>query len=251
MEVKMNGTNANLTKLAAVLADATESTLSELVVQKKGAFRGRGSEKKVHGDDLVKVEIITGFSYRDILVRSLDDLDKVDPKDVVVAAADNALLNKEGLPITSKDALQAYEELRASFKASLEGNNKASTTRNHFTTLVVDGEKVPGTRVYNPEEGANENPRIERGTIYIQGLVKSEEVLRPAKNGPIPDPKSKGVSIAKRILRKQLPVGGYVSYQLAPGTPFILRLGGTIAVHSKKNGKVRFKDSSVEEVFSP
>ena len=44
------------------------------------------------------------------------------------------------------------------------------------------------------------------------------------------------LTIAKNILRARLPVSKYVSYRLEPGTDFVLRAGGTVALEATKSG---------------
>jgi len=70
-------TNATNTKTAAVVADADENTITELIVRKKGELRGKGADRKAYGNDLVHVTIRTGFSYHHVLQSSMNQLDLV------------------------------------------------------------------------------------------------------------------------------------------------------------------------------
>ena len=70
----------------------------------------------------------------------------------------------------------------------------------------------------------------------MQGLRIWSEVVDPAPNGKAPAPNSRPKTVAKNILRGRLPVSKYVSYRLEPGTDFVLRAGGTVAVEATKKG---------------
>jgi len=242
------GTNAANTKTAAVMADADWNAISELIIRKKGAFRGRGADRKRYGDDLVHVTVRTGFSYRDVLEESQIQLRGITPEWLVVRAADKGLVTRDGVPITTGDATLAIQEMRESLVRSLEGKNKA-TTDGVFDPLEVDGEKVRGVRVYQgPKDGQKNATDAPPGTIYLQGLMVLETIIQPAENGPIPKPASQGPALAKRLLRKQLDIGRYVSYTLRPDEPFILKPGGTVPVTSDGH-TIRFKAGEVEKTF--
>jgi hypothetical protein len=74
------------------------------------------------------------------------------------------------------------------------------------------------------------------GTIYLQGLQIYSKVLVPAVNGPAPAAQSAAKTIAKDLIKKQLPIRRYVQYALEPGTDFMLRAGGTAAVEAEERG---------------
>jgi hypothetical protein len=241
-------TQTTSTKTAAVMADAEWNAITELVIRKKGALRGRGADRKRYGDDLVHVTIRTGFSYRDVLEESQLQLRDITAESLVIQAADKGLVTKDGVPVTTQDAELAIQEMRDSLVRSLEGNNQ-TTTEGVFDNLVVDNETVRGVRVYKgPKDGQKKATDTPAGTIFLQGLMVLESILEPAENGPIPKPASKGPALAKRLLRKQLDVGRYVSYTLRPDEPFILKPGGTVPVTSDGH-TVRFKAGEVERTF--
>jgi len=158
---------------------------------KVGKVQGRGEDKRRRGNARVLLSVICGFSYRRLCERSLDALWAVDPSDVLCDVVD------------SQSAKLGWEELRESLERSIAGENE-STTDEAFAPLIVDGEVIPGARVH-----------VESGTVYLQALrvhektVINAEPLRPANSSP--------KTIAKRRLRKRLPIGRYISIRLSPG----------------------------------
>lgn len=230
-------TNANSSLIAALLADARVGTFTGIITRKVGETKGG----VLYGDDLVHVVIFTGFRYDRLVQRSLDLLPSITDDAVVAQAA------AKGVTLTLADVATARAELEASFKASLDGTNEA-TTDEVYEPLTVDGQSVRGGRVYRckRETGAEGKCHCRKcsgdakapldRTIYVQGLRIWSEVLEAAKNGPVPAPKSAPKTVAKNLLRAALPVSKYVSYRLEPGTDFMLRAGGTAAVEATTRG---------------
>lgn len=83
-------------------------------------------------------------------------------------------------------------------------------------------EAVRGCRVYTGQKAE------EVGTVYLQGLQISSEVIEAAPNGPKPAVNSKPKTLCKNALRRNLPVSRYVSYVLAPNGDWELRAGGAV-----------------------
>jgi hypothetical protein len=247
--VTTSPTNANSTKAAAVVSDADSDTLTTLIIRKRGQLRGKGADRKRYGDDLVCVQLLTGFDYHKTVRDSLSALSDIEPDDLVVEAANKGLTGKDGKPISSNDIRTARRELAASMEATLAGQNSASTD-GVFDPLTVDGQSVRGARVYSgPKQGQKTSSGAAVGTIYLQGLKRAERILEGAANGPLPPSNSSGKVVAKNLLRQHLDVGNYVSYRLEPSQPFILRMGGTVAVSSSPGQGMRLKDATVQEVF--
>lgn len=221
----MTTTNATNTKLAENLRDSRKATFSGLIIRKKGRKKGG----KVYGDDLVHVTMVTGFSYMNLVRRSLD---------ILAGVIDGRTLSNEGVMakiqargiqgVTMRDVVTARRDLTVSLAKSLAGVN-TSTTDHVYEPLVVDGEVVQGCRVYIGDKAAP------KGTIYLQGLKIGQKILDPAPNGPIPPSNSRPDVIAKNILRSMLPIGRYVSYSLQPGD-YVLNAGGVAALAADKNG---------------
>ena len=181
--------------------------------------------------------MVTGFSYKSLVQRSLLLLDSMTDQDVIDSAA------KHDVILTLVDVQAARAELKTSFADTLAGEN-TSTTDAVYEPLVQDGETVKSARVYRctgePSckcrtcTGDTKQPLT--GTIYLEGLKVNETVLKAAPNGPVPAPKSAPKTVAKNILRSRLPVAKYVSFRLEPGTDFILRVGGAAVAAASADG---------------
>jgi len=230
--------NSNSDMLAANLAAAKPgATFTGLIITKEGEFRGRGADKKLYGNDTVHVTVITGFSYPSLVQRSLEQLDGMSNQDVIDSAT------KKGVILTADDVATAREELRASFKATLAGENE-STTDAVYEPLVQDGETVKSARVYKCtgeptckcRNCTGDEKQPVKGTIYLQGIKVHETVLKAAPNGPVPAAKSAPKTVAKNILRSRLPISKYVSFRLEPGQDWILRVGGTAIAAASAEG---------------
>jgi len=234
----MMTTNSNSEMLAANLAAAKPgATFTGLIITKEGEVRGRGADKKVYGNDTVHVTVITGFSYTSLVQRSLEQMADVSDTDIRAYAA------KKGVILMAEDIATARAELKASFEASLKGEN-VSTTDEVYEPLVQDGETVKSARVYKCTGEptckcrtctGNEKQPV-TGTIYLQGIKVYETVLKAAPNGPVPAPKSAPKTVAKNAIRNRLPISKYVSYRLEPGADFILRVGGTAVAAASAAG---------------
>lgn len=242
----MNQSNATDLTLAATLATARKGTFTGLITQKVGTTRGRGSDKKTYGDDLVHVVLVTGFRYENLVSRSLERLQAMDPAALVAEFATRGITAGDGSAIRLADVCTAIAALDASFQSTLDGTN-VSTTAHVYDPLVVDGETVRGGKVYKCVAGDPEHkcqcrdctgdPKAPvAGQINLSGLKIGETVIEPGANGPIPASKSRADVVAKNIIRSRLPVGRYVSYRLEPGSDFILRAGGAAALAASKDG---------------
>lgn len=218
MNTITNSTNVALANFVNILDEngSYKARFAGLVTRKKGRVRGG----KRYGDDLVHVVILTGFSYRNLVERSLYTLnDLAASVGFFPALAGKGYKDGKGNPVTEADFRAAYAELVDSFNKTLNGTNK-STTDHVYETLEVDGQKLEGCRVYTGDgEG-------DPGSIYVQGLKIGQTVIDPAPNGPGPKTKSRAKTVAKRILRSKLPVSRYVSYSLPKGGDYILTAGG-------------------------
>ena len=204
---------------------------------KKGKPRGRGENKKIFGDDRSKLVMITGFSYLALCERSVKVLDNLSNSEILTEAHERDLRDsKTGELVGPEDVLLAREELRESLVLSSCGENKA--THDHvFEQLIVDDKPVRGSKVYlctsdlsddcrcrecNPEDRKAPVP----GSIYLSGLMISQKVIIPAKNGPVPPSKSSAKVIAKKLMRKRLPVSRFVTLTLLDEQKPIIKLGG-------------------------
>ncbi len=229
-------TNSNSDTLASLLADSRKGTFTGLITRKVGKVV-RGVR---YNDDMVHTVIFTGFKYENLVRRSLDLLAScLTDQEVIDLAA------TKGTPVAKADVQAARAELESSFRRTLMGES-TSTTDHVYEPLKVADEDVRGGRVYKcvAADGktchcrnctGNEKAPLP-GTIYLQGLRIWSEIVDAAPNGKAPAPNSRPKTIAKNILRARLPVSKYVSYRLEPGTDFVLRAGGTVALEATKSG---------------
>jgi hypothetical protein len=228
--------NSPLTTLAATLAAGKKGTFTSVIYQKKGIVRGGVR----YEDDEVYDVIVTGFSYKSLVARSLDILTGANPDrvitddDVLKICKAKGLKDKHGKTITRDAVRQARADLIHSLSKSERGVNK-STTDHVYEPLVVDGKPVRGARVYIGAGGPGPKDPVP-GSVYLQGLRIGRKVLTAAANGRRPASKSRADVIAKGIFRSMLPVGRYVSYALEPGKSFFLAVGGTAAVAADTQG---------------
>lgn len=243
--------NSNSDILGLLLKDSRKGTFTGLITKKVGKLAGRGADRKRYGDDEVHVTILTGFKYDNLVSRSLEQVQTMSLASALAASIAKGIVDGKGNALTLADFKAARDELVASFERTLDpAQESTSTTQDVFDTLEMDGEAVRGARVYRCSGKADcqcrnctdEAKAPLPGTIYLQGLRIHSTILTPAPNGPAPAPKSKAKTVAKNLLRKNLPVARYVSYRLEPGTDFILRAGGTAVAEAMGNGFVATDD---------
>ena len=199
---------------------------ASLTVRKVGKEKGRGENRKRYGDDLVQVMLITGFRYDRLVARSLEMLQaRMQSPGALEALAALGAVDGKGNLVTEANYHAAYDALVASYQRTLAGENQ-STSAHVFEPLVVDGQRLPGCKVYTGE-GDPDDPRTPvPGQVNLSGIFVSQRVITPAPNGPVPPPASKAVTVAKDVLTGDLPVSRYVSYRLEPGKEYTLRAGG-------------------------
>ena len=252
----MTTSNATNITLAENIASARKgATFTGLIVRKRGTDRGPKGAKVTYGDDLVHALVVTGFSYENLVRRSLDELANLTVADILTEATDKGRTCWDGRgknaverDLNTADVAVALQELRDSFDKTLNGTN-TSTTDHVFDTLEVDGEKVSGGRVYVGGGDATDPKTPVAGTIYLQGLKIASKVIEEAENGKAPASKSGGKTVAKNLIRRRLPVGRYVSYRLQPGQDYILRVGGAAAV-AAQDDEIEVRDTTIEAVFT-
>jgi len=220
--------------------------VASLIYTKKGVQRGPAGNKQTYGDDRVAVTIVTGFRYHTVVKKSLEKLPAIRAQEIIDLARERDLKTKEGNEIGFVDVQEALIELWDSFNQTLAGKN-TSSTEEVFEPLEVEGQTVPGAKVYTGEGDPNDPRAPVPGTVYLAGLKIREKVLEEAAN-PLPETRSKGKSIAKRLIREKLPVGRYVSYVLSPDSDFDLRVGNTGGI-SAADGQVSDSSSEVDSLL--
>jgi len=251
-------TNSNSAILAlGLVSQRPSASFTSVILRKQGEERGPKGAKVRYGDDMVHVVVVTGFSYENLVRRSLDMLPEVRAQVAQITADLAGAEAWEGrgkkavkVPVSEADVVAALDDLEASFTKSLDPSAESeSTTKHVYEPLVVDGEAVRGSRVYrcvadkvasgevkecHCRECSGDSKAPLDGTVYLQGLQIGSKVLEAAPNGPVPASKSGPVVVAKNAIRRKLPVSRYVSYRLHGD--FILKVGGTAAMRVDQDG---------------
>jgi hypothetical protein len=209
-------TNAKDQKLAGILAESRPGTFTGIVVRKVGETRGG----VLYGDDLVRVTVRTGISYKNLVEKSLKVLNSLSATSICREAIRLGLRDvKTGKTVSIGDVYTAKQELQESFKKVVnDGKGTDEEKLTNFEPLEVNGEKITGVRVYTNPDSDN------HGSVYLMGLKMSETVLDWSPNGAIPAPKSAAKTLAKNLIKSKLPIGKFVRYRLNGN--FILRTGG-------------------------
>jgi len=236
-------TNAKDKKLAAMLANSRPGTFTGVVVRKVGDVRG----SVLYGDDLVRVTIRTGITYRNLVERSAKVLKTLSPTGICREAIRLGMRDaKTGKTVSIGEVYTAIQELQDNFKKVLSDGtgDPEEDVQKHFETLTVDGEKVTGAVVY-----INPNDDDKFGSVYLMGLRVAEKVLDWAPNGPTPAPKSSAKTLAKKLVRSKLPIGKFVRYRLNGN--FIVRTGGGTLTRVTKTQpqSVKQQDQMATQLF--
>ena len=234
-------TNASDTAAASVLSELTDldqGTLLSVVVQKVGQERGPIGSRVVYGDDLVHVLIWTGFAYRALIERSQKMLNREIQRGGYIERLARATLEEhEGAKI--EDVCAAMQETRDWFRRVLAGSGKDPSflpgLDSVWEPLMIEGVAVRGARVYTGLCNKKDPRAPVPGTIYITGVKLGEKVVTPAANGPW-RADSKPKTIAKEVLKEDLPVGLYCQYRLDPDRVCGLTVGKKAAKAAKTEG---------------
>ena len=250
----MKRTNSQSPLLAMLLNDSRKGTFTGLMKQLVGKTVGPKGAKVTYGDDVVHTVIVTGFSYENLVQRSLDALNAITVSDMMDEISVSGIMgytgkgkNKVLSPITTTDMAEAMMELKESFTNTLNPDCESEATTAHvYEPLVLDGKVVIGATVYrcvadsgrkcHCRECTGDAKAPKDGTIYLKGLKIWSKVLTPAENGPAPRVKSATKTVAKNLLKAKLPISRYVSHRLEAGTEFLLRAGGTAEIEATQDG---------------
>ena len=164
--------------------------------------------------------------------------------------------NAVEVPLTAADYEAAIVETLNSFIKTERGDN-TSTSGHVFEPLKVlrdDGtiETVRGSKVYKcvkadatreckcrmclAERGEHDGRAPVDGQINLLGIRVGSTVIEPAANGPVPAAKSGTKTVAKKALRRMLPIRRLVSYRLEQGGDWVLRCGGEAAAAAGTDG---------------
>jgi hypothetical protein len=211
-------TNAKDKELAQVLSSHHPGSFTGIVVRKAGEVR----KGVLYGDDLIRVTLRTGTSYKKLVQKSLDILKALSPTALCKEAVHLGLTDaKTGNLVNIADVYTAIQEIEDSFKRVISGSNVAvddDEPASNFEPLLIDGRVVPGAKVYtNPDSDKH-------GSVYLMGIKIAEKVLSKSPTGDIPTPKSSGKTLAKNLIKSKLPIGKIARYRLNGN--FILKCNG-------------------------
>lgn len=222
---------SRVTEIANHVAKGGSGTFTGIVQKRVGFERGKKGEKIRYGDAVVSEVIITGFSYRRLLERSI----QAAAGDVFWSKVAAELWKKHpavAAGLTGNEIFGLIDEQVASWQSSLTPEGGKNET--WFKPLEIDGTKVIGAKVYTGEGVTDGTGAI--GEIYLSGLRISSKVLVEPPNGYGPAKKSGAKAIVKGIVRNLTPISRYKSYRLSPDEAIHLRIGGSAAVYAEQIG---------------
>lgn len=258
-EAAQNQTNTLDTLTASALSgigSSGQGTLASIILHKKGTSRGVAPNKVIYGNDFVHVLLWSGFSYKDLVERSHKKLHEIWAEGMLFKNLLKACIDAGHFEVTIDEVSEAVQELDAAFNKILNGGDyepddsvpaTGEGPQSVWEPLVIGGQVVQGAKVY-VGHGNTKDPRAPiKGTIYIDGVKLGEKVLQPAPNGQWL-PKQKAKTVAKELLRAQLPVGLYVRYALVPEFVVEIKVGAEGATHAKTAG-VPVEPDAIRSLF--
>ena len=218
-----------------------------------GEVQGSGAAKMRRGDHVMSYTLLTGFSYPAMVQRSLDTLTGASASPTFVAdtvaalQAAGAVDEGSGAAITASDVIDAVSGtvrgrtgLLTSFAATLAGTS-VSTSEHVYDALTLDGETIPGCKVYNQVGGGGGDPKSPvLGTVYLAGIVIASACIERGANGDKLPSKRGAVAVAKDWIERalDLPARKYRTFRLLPGEAVSLK-SGSVSFHAAEGGKVR------------
>jgi hypothetical protein len=250
-------TNAKSVKLAVHLSDMVEEANGSprfvgFATRLAGEVQGAGANKLRRGDHVMEYTLLTGFSYTNMVQRSLDTLTAAMQSPTFVAdmvaalAADGKVDEQSGAAITATDVIDACtgtargrKGLITAYSETLAGTNE-STSEHVYETLSVDGSNVAGCKVYTGTGNPADPKAPVPGTVYLAGIVIASNCVEKSPNGDKLPSKSGAVMVAKSFLERtlDLPACRYRTFRLLPGEAVSLKCGST-SFHAAEGGSVK------------
>jgi hypothetical protein len=216
-----------------------------------GEVQGAGAAKMRRGDHVMSYTLLTGFSYPAMVQRSLDTLTGASASPTFVAdtvaalQAAGAVDEQSGAAITASDVIDAVSGtvrgrtgLLTSFAATLAGTS-VSTSEHVYDALTLDGETIPGCKVYNQVGGGDPKSPV-LGTVYLAGIVIASACIERGANGDKLPSNRGAVAVAKDWIERalDLPARKYRTFRILPGEAVSLK-SGSVSFHAAEGGKVR------------
>lgn len=233
-----NASDAEVAQALGYLTKIDQGTLFAARVHKMGQQRGPKSKRVVYGDDEVAVVIWTGFSYRALIERSSRMLEHQLQQGRYIERLAKATLEEHG-STSIADVCHALQETRDWFRRvltdpSVHVPSEAREKSPYWEPLEVNGEKVRGARVYTGPKSDDPRKPVP-GSVYVTGVKLGEKVVTPAANGPW-RPDSKPKTVAKQVIKDDLPVGLFCQYRLDPERAHDICVGKQAAGYAKASG---------------
>lgn len=247
--------NAYSTRLGVYLQDLVNSLNgSPRFIRLSTRLSGEVQSGVRRGDHVVENVVLVGMSYLNLVERSLDLLqaELADPTFFARTAAkmSTAGLRDEitGAPITTLDVQDACtgtnrgrKGLLTAYGETLAGSNMDATSAHVYEPLTVDGDVVPGCKVYSrvPVTPVKDPKAPVVGTVYIAGITISSKVVEASPNGDKVPGRRGAVAVVKDYLEEtlELPVARYRTYRLLPGEQYEVSCGSE-AFHATLGGNV-------------
>jgi hypothetical protein len=212
-----------------------------------GEVQGSGAAKMRRGAHLMDYTILTGFSYEAMVQRSADALTAAmaNPAFVTNTVAAMAAAGKAdeqtGAAVSATDVIDALtgtargrKGLLTAYSETLAGTN-VSTSEHVYDALTVDGDMIPGCKVYTGIGNAADPKAPVPGTVYLAGIVIASAVRERDTNGDKIASKRGAVAVAKDWIERELnlPARKYRTFRILPGEAVSLK-SGTVAFHGKE-----------------
>lgn len=198
------------------LQGTTLSGRTATIITKKAGKKVAG---KICGDDTVRT-ILLLTSYKNVKDADLAFLKALDNQ-ALEAMAGNIYLDGKGQQVTVQDFVDAHTELIASAEKSVAGTNTSANADAFKPYLLSDGTAVPNTKVYTNDKGIGVV-----GSIHISGLMIHQQVLEAGTPFPATTKKSRAKTVAKNVLRAQMPSSKWRQFRLNPEGEWTLQVGG-------------------------
>ena len=222
MHTRTNALSLSTAQALSALTQKNQGTLLTAQIHKMGTIRGAAGSKVIYGDDIVKVAVWTGFSYKALIARSQEILNaQIDKGGFIKRLAIATRAQHEGTKI--QDACEAIQETRSWFRAVL-ASSEEDKPQGIWEPLIVNGVRVHGSVVYKGTGRLSDPHAPVQGTIYVSGVKLGERVVERAVNDAW-RADSKPKTLAKQIIKDALPIGLYCRYRLDPNRVRDIKVG--------------------------
>jgi len=203
-----------------------------------GEKRGTAARR---GNHLVEAVIAVGpgINYRRMVASAFDTLSAEAASPTFVEEALAACL-EHGLKVSEMDVQDAIngphhgrKGLLTSYAQTLGGSNPDYSCEGVYEPLVIDGEMVPGVRVYQGracDDTMTDEESPEAGTLYFDAITISMKVVDKRGN-PDKLPRNQGpVQQVKSFLAAWLELrpAKFRTYRVLPGSTFTLTSGALV-----------------------